>query len=160
KEEPGNVDAHFNLALLAIDERKLDEAEQHLQLVAKKADRVGDAEYFLGRVYELRHQYKTALAHYEKVSNGQQGLDAAVHRASMRARLGRMDDALALLEALREQFPPLADRFLMAEGEILLEAGAYEQALALYADALKDEPDDDDILYSRSLVYERMNRVA
>lgn len=160
KEEPGNVDAHFNLALLAIDERKLDEAEAHLLLVAKKPDRSGDAEYFLGRVYELRHQYKTALAHYEKVSNGQQGLDAAVHRASMMARLGRMEDALGLLESLREQFPPLADRFLMAEGEILLEAGSYDQALALYADALKDEPDDDDILYSRSLVYERMNRVA
>jgi tetratricopeptide (TPR) repeat protein len=160
KDEPNNIDAHFNLALLAIDERKLDEAESHLQLVAKKPDRVGDAEYFLGRIAELRHQPKQALSHYEKVSNGQQGLDAAVHRASMLAKLGRMQDALTLLESLREQFPPLADRFLMAEGEILLEAGAYPQALELYGDALKDEPDDDDLLYSRSLVYERMNRVG
>ncbi|WP_029919647.1 tetratricopeptide repeat protein [Nevskia soli] len=160
KEEPGNVDAHFNLGLLAIDDRKLDEAEAHFLVVAKKPDRVGDAEYFLGRVAELRHQPKQALAHYEKVSNGQQGLDAAVRRAAMLAKLGRLDDARTILEALREQFPPLADRFLMAEGEILLEAGAYDDALELYGEALKETPDDTDLLYSRSLVYERMGRVT
>jgi len=159
-EQPGNVDAHFNLGLLDIDDRKLDEAEAHFLIVAKKPDRVGDAEYFLGRIAELRHQPKQALAHYEKVTNGQQGLDAAVRRAAMLAKLGRVEDARAILETLRDQFPPLADRFLMAEGEILLDAGAYDQALQLYGDALKDNPDDSDLLYSRSLVYERMNRVG
>jgi tetratricopeptide (TPR) repeat protein len=160
KDEPGNVDAHFNLGLLAVDDRKLDEAEAHFQIVAKTPERVGDAEYFLGRVAELRHQPKQALAHYEKVTNGQQGLDAAIRRAAMLAKLGKLEDARAVLEALREQFPPLADRFLMAEGEILLDAGAYDEALELYGDALKDEPEDTDLLYSRSLVYERMNRVG
>jgi len=160
KDQPGNVDAHFNLGLLEIDDHKLDEAEAHFQIVAKTPERVGDAEYFLGRIAELRHQPKQALAHYEKVTNGQQGLDAAVRRAAMLAKLGRLDDARAILEALREQFPPLADRFLMAEGEILLDAGAYDQALELYGEALKETPDDFDLLYSRSLVYERMNRVS
>ena len=160
KDQPGNVDAHFNLGLLDIDDHRLDDAEAQFQAVAKTPDRVGDAEYFLGRIAELRHQPKQALAHYEKVRNGQQGLDAAVRRATMLAKLGRLDEARSILEALREQFPPLADRFLMAEGEMLLDAGAYDQALQLYGDALKDNPDDDDLLYSRSLVYERMNRVA
>lgn len=159
KEEPGNIEGHFMLALLDIDQRRLDEAETHLQIVAKKADRAGDAEYFLGRVAEERHQYKQALAHYEKVTTGQQGLDAAIRRAAMLGKLNRVDDARAILESLREQFPALSDRFLMAEGEILLEAGQYDQALELYGEALQDEPDDDDILYSRSLVFERMNRV-
>lgn len=160
KDQPGNVDAHFNLGLLDIDDRRLDDAEAQFQLVAKTPDRVGDAEYFLGRIAELRHQPKQALAHYEKVHNGQQGLDAAVRRATMLAKLGRVDEARAILETLREQFPPLADRFLMAEGEMLLDVGAYDQALELYGDALKDNPDDGDLLYSRSLVYERMNRVS
>ena len=160
KDEPGNIEAHFTLALMDIDQHKYDEAEAHLQIVAKKPDRVGDAEYFLGRIAEERHQPKLALAHYEKVSNGQQGLDAAVRRAAVLGKLNRVDDARAILESLREQFPALSDRFLMAEGEILLEAGQYDQALELYGEALQEEPDDDDILYSRSLVYERMNRVA
>ena len=160
KDQPGNADAHFSLGLLDIDDRKLDEAEAQFQFMLKTPERVGDAEYFLGRIAELRHQPKQALAHYEKVTNGQQGLDAAVRRAAMLAKLGKLDDARAILEALREQFPPLSDRFLMAEGEMLLDAGAYGQALDLYGDALKDTPDDSDLLYSRSLVYERMNRVS
>jgi tetratricopeptide (TPR) repeat protein len=160
REEPGNTEAHFTLALMDIDQHKYEEAETHLQIVAKKPDRVGDAEYFLGRVAEERHQYKQALGHYEKVSNGQQGLDAAVRRAAMLGKLNRVDDARNILESLREQFPALSDRFMMAEGEILLEAGAYDQALELYGAALQDEPDNDDILYARSLVYERMSRVA
>ncbi|MBV8062997.1 MAG: tetratricopeptide repeat protein [Nevskia sp.] len=159
RDEPGNLDAHFTLALLDIDQHRYDEAETQLQLVAKKPDRVGDAEYYLGRIAEQRHQYKQALAHYEKVSTGQQGLDAAVRRAVMLGKLSRVDEARAILETLREQFPALSDRFLMAEGEILLDAAQFDQALELYGEALQDEPDDDDILYSRSLVYERMNRV-
>jgi tetratricopeptide (TPR) repeat protein len=160
KDDPANVEAHFNLGLLDIDDRKLDEAEAHFLVVAKNQERVGDAEYYLGRVAELRHEPKQALAHYEKVTSGQQGLDAAVRRASMLAKLGKMDEALSILQALREQFPSLADRFIMAEGELLLDAASYDQALQLYGDALKEEPDDADLLYSRSLVYERMNRVG
>jgi tetratricopeptide (TPR) repeat protein len=160
RDQPGNTEAHFTLALMDIDQHRYDEAETHLQIVAKKPDRVGDAEYFLGRVAEERHQYRQALLHYEKVTNGQQGLDAAVRRAAMLGKLNRVDEARNILESLREQFPALSDRFLMAEGEILLDAGAYDQALELYGEALQEEPDNYDVLYARSLVYERMNRVA
>jgi tetratricopeptide (TPR) repeat protein len=78
----------------------------------------------------------------------------------MLAKLGRLTEARNLLESLAEQFPPLAERFIMAEGEILLDAGDYDQALELYDSALKDTPDDPDVLYSRSLVYERMSRIG
>jgi tetratricopeptide (TPR) repeat protein len=160
KDEPGNVDAHFNLGLLQIDDRKLDEAEASFQIVVKAPDRAGDGEYFLGRIAELRHQPKQALEHYKMAPTGLLVVAGADRPAAMLGKLGRLDDARTILEALREQFPPLADRFIMAEGEILLDADAYDQALQLYGDALKDNPDDADLLYSRSLVYERMNRVG
>jgi tetratricopeptide (TPR) repeat protein len=160
KEDPANSEAHYSLGLLDLDEHQLDEAEAQFQTLTRKNNHQTDAEYFLGRIAELRHQTQKALAHYEKVVSGPQALDAAVRRAAMLAKLGKLDEARSILEALREQFPPLADRFLLAEGEILLDSGAYDQALELYGDALKDAPDDDDVLYSRSLVYERMNRVG
>lgn len=161
KDDPGNNEAIYTLALLDLDQKQLDSAEAHfLQLSRSKNPHQADAEYFLGRIAEMRHQPQKALSHYEKVLSGQEALDAAVRRSAMLAKLGRIDEARTILEALREQFPPLADRFVLAEGEILLDAGAYDDALELYADALKDTPDDDDLLYSRSLVYERMNRVG
>jgi tetratricopeptide (TPR) repeat protein len=159
KNEPGNAEAHYSLGLLDLDEKKPDLAEPHFQFLAKKADHQADGEYFLGRIAELRNQPQQALAHYDKVTTGTQALDASVRRAAMLGKLGRLDEATTTLEELRGQFPPLADRFILAEGEILFDANAYDKALALYDGALKDDPDDPDLLYSRSLVYERINHI-
>jgi tetratricopeptide (TPR) repeat protein len=160
KSDPGNADAHYALGLLELDQRKPEQAEPHFQFLAKKAEHQADGEYFLGRIAELRGQPQLALAHYEKVTTGGQALDASVRRAAMLAKLGKLDEATTTLEEMRDQFPPLADRFILAEGQILFDAAAYDRALALYNDALKDSPDDADLLYSRSLVYERSNRLA
>jgi tetratricopeptide (TPR) repeat protein len=160
--DPDNEDAHFTVGLLALDERKLDEAEPHFLLLAKTGAKAGehamDAEYYLGRIAELRRQPQAAYDHYEKVTSGNQALDAALRRASMLAKLGKLQEARDTLEALRRQFPPLADRFYAAEGEILMQAGANDDALALFGRGLEESPDNPDLLYSRSLVYERMGK--
>lgn len=160
KRDPKDADALYTLGTLTLDERKIDEAQAYFERLAQMADHRADAEYFLGRIAELRHQPQQALEHYEKVDRGAQALDAEVRRAAMLGKLGRLDEARTLMEELREQYPPLSERFLLAEGEILLDAGAYDQALKLYDQALQQQPDDDDLRYSRSLVYERMNRIA
>ncbi|MDB5986832.1 MAG: hypothetical protein JWR16_1885 [Nevskia sp.] len=160
KADADNADARFLLGLLALDEHKPDEAQAQFEILAKKGGRKSDAEYYLGRVAEFRHDPAAALAHYEKVGNGAQALDAMVRRAAMLGKLGRVDEAQALLEELQEQLPTMSQRFLLAEGEILLDAGANDKALALYSDALASAPDDADLLYARSLVYERTGRVA
>ncbi|GAC1622031.1 MAG: tetratricopeptide repeat protein [Nevskia sp.] len=159
KGDGANTEVHFLLGLLALDERKIEEAEQHLAPLAKSGDRAVDAQYYLGRISEIRGQPAQALAHYEKVVSGNQALDAAVRRASMLSRLGHLPDARTTLDQLRQQYPPLATRFYLAEGDILLEAGEFDQAVDLYGMALNRHDGDTDLLYARSLVYERQNRV-
>jgi tetratricopeptide (TPR) repeat protein len=160
--DPDNADAHFAVGLLALDERKLDEAEPHFVLVAKTGAKAGehalDAEYYLGRIAELRHQPQEAYDHYEKVVSGNQALDAALRRASMLAKLGKLQEARDTLDALRHQFPPLADRFYAAEGEILMDANDNEAAIDLFNQALSQLPGNADLLYSRSLAFERAGR--
>ncbi|MBL6750183.1 MAG: tetratricopeptide repeat protein [Nevskia sp.] len=160
KADPANVDAHYSLGLVELDRRQADQAEPHFQFLARIPDRAADAEYFLGRIAELRHQPQQALAHYQKVTSGNQALDAVMRRAAMLGKLGRVGDARALLGEMREQNPQLADRFTLAEGQLLIDAGAVDQALEVYGDALKDAPDDGDLLFARSLAYERANRIG
>ncbi len=161
KTDPANVDGHFMLGLLALDERRMDEAEAQLAPLAKDSERAPDAHYYLGRIAEVRGQFMQALGHYDKVISGNQALDAALRRASMLAKLGHLPDARTTLDQLRRQYPPLATRFYLAEGEILVDAGELEQAVDLYGMALTDahEEGDVDVLYARSLVLERLNRV-
>jgi tetratricopeptide (TPR) repeat protein len=160
KSEPGNVDARYALGLIALGENRLDEAEADFTIVGAQPERETEGEYYLGRIAELRKQPESALAHYEKVNSGPQALDALLHRASMLAKLGRLADARAELEDTRDQYPVLAPKLTQAEGEILTDAGALDQALDVYGQALKQNPDDDEVLYARSLVYERLDRIG
>jgi tetratricopeptide (TPR) repeat protein len=157
KADPENLDAHYSLGLLDLDARRTDQAQAHFEVLLRKPERASDAEYFLGRVAEARHQ---PLDHYQRVTSGNQALDAVVRRAAMLGKLGRVGEATSMLEEMREQYPPLADRFTLAEGQLLIDAGAVDRALDLYGAALQDAPDDDDLLFARSLAYERADRIG
>jgi len=159
KVDPANTEAHFTLGLIALDQGHIDEAEPHFQTLIKGGDHATDAEYYLGRIAQFRGQPAAALAHYEKVTSGMQALDAALRRASMLAKLGQLDNGIALLDQLRRQYPPLATRFYLAEGEILTEANELDHALEIYGMAIKESDDTLDLLYARSLVYERQKKI-
>ena len=158
KADAANGDAHFALGLLALDARAFDEAEKHFLVLLDNPERSSDAEYYLGRLAEIRQQPEQALAHYERVSSGNQALDAFVRRARLLTTLKRVPEAREVLASLRAQYPPLASRLTATEGELLADSGNLTEALSVYDDALKLSPDDTDLLYGRAMLHERMNR--
>ncbi len=155
KDNPKNEDAQYALAVFNVNDGKLDVAKKQFQGLTKNIERASDVHFQLGRIAERQKRYEDALAEYKQVNTGNAALDAAVRRAAVLAQLGRSGEAREMLAEMRTQFPPLAQRLRMAEGEILLEANKPEEALAAYNDALREAPNDADLLYGRSLVYDR-----
>src|SRR5581483_2004356 len=94
-----------------------------------------------------------------KVEGGTQSIDAAVRSALMLGKLKRLSEARNLLADLREQFPTMAPQFYAVEGELLMNAGESDKALALYNTALAERPSDPDLLCGRSLALEKAGRV-
>lgn len=158
KDNPKSEDALYALGVFDLNDGKVAEARQAFTKLSKSPERGVDAHFQLGRVAEREKDWNLALKEYEQVTSGNQALDAALRRAAVLAKLGRIDDARAQLQQMRIQFPPLGPRLRSAEAEMLLEAGKTNEALATYTDALRDAPDDADFLYGRSLVYEKLNR--
>ncbi|HKY90585.1 MAG TPA: tetratricopeptide repeat protein [Nevskiaceae bacterium] len=158
KADPKSDDARYALGVLAFNDGKLDEAEAYFKPLAADPDRGADAEFQLGRIDEARKKFPEALAHYEKVVSGGQAIDAAVRRAAVMTRMGKVEEARASLDQIRRQFPPLALRITLAEAEMLAEADRFDDALSVYAAGLTRDPSDADLLYGRSLVHERMNK--
>jgi tetratricopeptide (TPR) repeat protein len=158
KDKPDYADARFALGVLAYNDHDYDEADQQFRKLLD-GKRAMDAAFQLGRVEEARKNYDKALAYYEKVNTGAVAVDAAVRRAYVLAALKHVDEAQSLMAQLRDQLPQYEQRFFLAEGDLLLNAGEPSRALALYGTALKQLPDDPDLLYGRSLVYERVNNV-
>lgn len=154
-----NQDARYALGVLAYNDRDLDDAERWFRPLLAGGERAVDAAFQMGRIAEQRKRYDDALSYYGRVSEGPQALDALVRRAAVLARTGRVDEARAQMADLRDQFPPYAERFYLAEAEILSDADRLPEALALYDNALKADPDSAELLYGRSLIYERQKRI-
>ena len=152
------VDARYALGVLAFNDRNYRAATDYFKPMLE-GPRAQDAAFELGRVAEAQEQYGPALTYYDRVTRGPQALDAAVRRANIFARTKRLPEARELMLRLREQLPQLAQRFFLAEGEMLQSQEQLASAKDLYDEALKEFPDDPDLTYARSLVHERQNRL-
>jgi tetratricopeptide (TPR) repeat protein len=159
KAEPDNADARYALGLMALEDQKLDEATAQFSVLAAKGERRNEAAYYMGRIAEIQNQPDKALAWYDKVQGGSQSIDAAVRSALMLGKLKKVPEARTALADLRDQFPSLATQFYAVEGELLLNSGDPAKALELYNSALSQRLNDPDLLYGRSLAFERLGRV-
>lgn len=159
-DKPDSAEARYALGLLALEQQQFDAAEPHFRALLASTELRQRAIYYLGRIEEVRNRPAEALKWYEQVTEGEQALDALMRRAVVLGKLGRLDEGRALMARMRREMPMFGTRFYLAEGELLLEAGAGPQALALYEQALKEIPDDADLLYGRSLVHERLKNLG
>lgn len=159
-QKPDNAEARYALGLLALEQQQLDAAEPHFKALLKSEELGQRATYYLGRIEEVRNRPAEALKWYEQVTEGEQALDALTRRAVVLGKLGKLDEGRALMARMRRELPMFGSRFFLAEGELLLDANAGAEALVLYQQALKEIPDDADLLYGRSLVHERLRNVG
>lgn len=158
--KPDSQQARYALGLLALEQQDLDAAEPYFKALLASPELKQRAAYYLGRIEEVRNHPQQALAWYGQVTEGEQGIDALTRRAVVMGKIGKLDDGRALMAQMRRDMPMFATRFYLAEAEMLLDADKPQDALALYEQALREDPEDPDLLYGRSLVYERMQNVA
>lgn len=156
---PDTPEARFALGLLELERDNVDAAEPHFKALLSSPDFRQRSAYYLGRIEDTRRNPAAALQWYEQVTEGEQAIEALTRRALALGKLGRAADGQRLLGEMRREIPMFAPRFYLVEGELLLEAGAADQALALYDQALREHPDETDLLYGRSLVHEQLRNV-
>ncbi len=156
---PNQPDAMFALGVMAANDRDVSSAEKWLKPLLD-GERSEDAAFQLGRLAEASGRYEDALLYYNRVTRGARGLDAAIRQAAVLAQMGRTEEALGELRELRDNYPQFASRFVLAESELLMNLGRFDESLKLLNGALIDEPDNQDLLYSRSLVFERTAKIA
>lgn len=160
RQEPDNPEVLFPLALLALEAEQHDDAERYLQRLLELDSHLAEAHYYLGQLAESRAEYELALDWYSRVEPGaQHWQEVQLRMAHLEGRLDRVAEARARLQDLRARDPGAALRLFLEEGVILTRAGMHEEALALYDRVLQVHPDNDDLLYARSLVAERLGRL-
>lgn len=101
---------------------------------------------------ELLGQYDQALHWYEQVQDGRNLNRAKMRRAILEGERGNVPAARELLDAVRSGSDQvLATESLLVEAEILRENDQPEQAVQLLSSALRDQPNDISLLYTRAI---------
>ena len=154
---PEDDELRFSLALVCLEGKSWDEAEGYLQELLERDSHVDSAHLNLGRIAEERNDPEGALIEYALVGPGNEYLPAQLRQADILVSHGRGAEASKKLAAARGEQPDYAIQLYLIEAETLAANNQTERAWSTLQQALKQYPDDMNLLYSRAMLAEKRN---
>ncbi len=155
---PNNADVLYALGLLYLQASRLEDSERYFTRLTNTGQHVDEANYYLGRIAEENNELDAAGSWYQGVQKGENYFDAQVRLGLILARQEKIEEARKHLQTVRAKSGRERSLLIQAEGELLTGQKRYEDAMSVYDDAL-DQQYDADILYSRAMLAEKMNRL-
>lgn len=151
KKWPKQEEALFLAGLTSIDLKQYEDAEKFLVELRYSAQYQNDAYYYLAVNAERKQHFETAKAYYRLVD----GNLYPVSRRSMInifAQQNKLQDALRFLTQERVNYPQHASFLYQAQADILKRMNNIKAARRLLDEAIKNLPDDPDLIYAEVLL--------
>lgn len=160
-EQPENADILYTLGLLYLEQEEFAFAEPLMKKLLEIPERKYEANYFLAQVYEGQKRIDESLAAYDEALNGDFARDAIGRKSALLHKEKGLAAAQAWLDGLLEKatMPEQKVTALMAKGQLLHDAAEYQKAVDTFNKAEEFGSKKRDILYARSLSYDRMGNV-
>ncbi len=157
---PSNADALFTIGLLALEIKRVKQAEDYLLKVVALGKHEADANYYLGRISDSRKDYRQAIDRYTMVEEGDNFFDAQIRAAELYGLVDEIDKGRELIANLRSISGEQAIQveLVSAESRLLNSNDLHSESLQLLTDALEKYEDDATLLYARALVAERLDQ--
>ena len=154
-----NPDLLFAVALLSLQLDDIADAEAKLLAALAAGHSQPDTiRLHLGQIAESRGDGAAARKWFGEITDDDHQVEATIRSARSFAREGRIDEARALLQTEADD-AELVRRYVMAEAQILRDANRPADALAVLDEALRETPDDPDLLYEAGMLEERLDRI-
>ena len=159
KAAPENPEIIYPLAILALQQGDLAFGRSLLErLLPLDFPDKSTVHYFLGQLAEEGGQAEQALREYAQVLSGEQYVTARARSAVLLQKAGRVEEARSLLRETRGGTPAERAQLVLAESQLLREAGRSAEAYEVVKAALKTQPDNLDFLYEAGMLAEREGR--
>lgn len=157
---PEDDDLRLSMALVCLEAKAWDEAAVYLEELIERGSYVDAAHYQLGRVYEEREDPESALIEYGLVGPGNHYLPAQLRQTEILFERGRIAEASARLARSRDSQPDYALQLYLIEAEALTNHERLEEAWKVIERALRQFPDDLNLLYTRAMLAEKRGDLA
>ena len=163
-ESPESIDGWLLQGALELQENQFAAAEKSFQkflVLAEKmnlaTNHAGYVQAYLGlaQLAENRKEYDAAQNWLSKIEDDKERLVAQLRRASIMAKLGKVNEARRLIQQLPEQTVAQSRAKLLAEVSLMRDYGQLPEAIKFLDKALADEPKDTDLMYELSTLHEK-----
>ena len=170
QDKPGYAEGWLVLGSLQLQDNRLAAAQtsllRYIELAQQNEEQeqtsrgLSQAYLALAQLAEKRKDFAGAESWLGKISNAQELLQAQTRRASMLAKQGKLAEARQLIRQLPERNPDDARAKLMAEIGLLREQKEYRAAHELLAQAVKQFPEEPELLYDQAMMAEKLGSLA
>ena len=155
QQSPNDGDLLLSLALVSREVGALDDAAKYFQQLLAMNQHVPEAHFYLGTISEQRNDASNAIAHYEQVPPSDEFFPAIARVVELRLAENNLSAARKFLGETRNRFPQHALRLYLFEAEVLMQTRHYDEGNQLLTAALKQFPQQPNLLYSRSTFSEK-----
>ena len=166
KSQPDNLGTLYALGIMSLQLNDQSGAEGYftrfIDVLAAHPDPERDASkvlVILSQLAEERGDLKGAMKWLDKVEEGEVWFNAQLKRAQLIGKQGDTAGARKLLAALNTGGPSEQAQVVLAEGQILRDAGRQEEAYALMQAGVAKFPSNPDLLYDFALLAEKTGRL-
>ena len=164
KYQPADPEIPYAIGLLSQQIEDFADAETQFKRALELTPRDANPVYFnLGAVAEGQKLPAAAIAWYQRITTGEYFVNGQLKIAHILAKRDGMAAGRKHLheaQAAEQDAPETRIQLILAEAQLLRDAKAHAEALALLTDAIENDPDTADLLYDRAMVAEKMNKLA
>jgi len=159
KIEPRDDETRYRLALVYLQLKQEEKARVLLLALSDSRRWQPQASLYLGKMAANQNNVADALVWFDKVTVEPLAFEASVSAIALLMEKQRYVEAKQRLKALKEVTPEHQLRLVLVEAELLTKQKEYRQAFDLLTQALKENPKQPELLYSRALVAENLNKL-
>ncbi|HSG21787.1 MAG TPA: tetratricopeptide repeat protein [Azonexus sp.] len=159
KDNPDNPEVIYPVAMLALQQGDTTTGRAQLEkLLTTDYPDKSTVHFFLGQLDQEQKKPEAALEHYRQVSTGEQYIAARSRAAQILLQQGKPEEARELLHSTRSSNPAEQTQLILAESQLLREAGRLNDAFIVLETALTSQPDNPELLYETALTAERIGK--
>jgi tetratricopeptide (TPR) repeat protein len=155
---PKDIESQIALALVYLQLGKDGKAEDIFKALLEQPEWQSQASFYLGKIEEKREHTKKALVWFDKVTDEPFVFESAISAVSLLIKDKEFDEAGLRLNLMQDRFPKQKLRIILMQAGLFSQREQYEKAFNLLTDALAGYPDQKDLLYTRALMAERINK--
>ncbi len=156
---PEDKDIIYAVGLLSAQLKDYAAAEADLQkLIALGYRDIDGVRYALGQVAEEQKDWPQAIKWYEQIGSGAQYIASRTRIAHALAQQGQLERAREYLHNVKASDEAQRAQLVIADAQLLREAGRNQEAFDVLAKALAASPDQPDLLYDYALAADKIKR--